>query len=120
MVVSLLFFFFKQKTAYELRISDWSSDVCSSDLWSSAPTCRIHHPHGRSTRPGRLIAPPSVLPSPSALRPEQAGRWSSEPDPAEAVLKPEGWRYLVQAVAGLRWERNHGRSAAGPWSGPGG
>src|SRR3546814_13490521 len=29
------FFFFKQKTAYEMRISDWSSDVCSSDL-----TCR--------------------------------------------------------------------------------
>src|SRR3546814_4746146 len=27
-----LFFFFKQKTAYEVRISDWSSDVCSSDL----------------------------------------------------------------------------------------
>src|SRR3546814_4449547 len=26
------FFFFKQKTAYEMRISDWSSDVCSSDL----------------------------------------------------------------------------------------
>src|SRR3546814_6391757 len=31
-VVVLLFFFFKQKTAYEMRISDWSSDVCSSDL----------------------------------------------------------------------------------------
>src|SRR3546814_15838502 len=29
----VLFFFFKQKTAYELRISDWSSDVCSSDLF---------------------------------------------------------------------------------------
>src|SRR3546814_1886456 len=29
------FFFFKQKTAYEMRISDWSSDVCSSDLVSS-------------------------------------------------------------------------------------
>src|SRR3546814_9848067 len=28
----LMFFFFKQKTAYEMRISDWSSDVCSSDL----------------------------------------------------------------------------------------
>src|SRR3546814_7560075 len=28
----LLFFYFKQKTAYEVRISDWSSDVCSSDL----------------------------------------------------------------------------------------
>src|SRR3546814_5856689 len=31
-IVYLLFFFFKQKTAYEMRISDWSSDVCSSDL----------------------------------------------------------------------------------------
>src|SRR3546814_2159303 len=31
-VIRCLFFFFKQKTAYEMRISDWSSDVCSSDL----------------------------------------------------------------------------------------
>src|SRR3546814_12379777 len=31
-VLFFLFFFFKQKTAYEMRISDWSSDVCSSDL----------------------------------------------------------------------------------------
>src|SRR3546814_4180808 len=30
--LSSFFFFFKQKTAYEMRISDWSSDVCSSDL----------------------------------------------------------------------------------------
>src|SRR3546814_1581948 len=32
--VAAIFFFFKQKTAYEMRISDWSSDVCSSDLHS--------------------------------------------------------------------------------------
>src|SRR3546814_3600355 len=32
MCVSCVCFFFKQKTAYEMRISDWSSDVCSSDL----------------------------------------------------------------------------------------
>src|SRR3546814_6108297 len=32
----VLFFFFKQKTAYGLRISDWSSDVCSSDLGDRA------------------------------------------------------------------------------------
>src|SRR3546814_7413594 len=45
-----LIFFFKQKTAYEMRISDWSSDVCSSDLQrqSSAPpgkrmTDSFHH-----------------------------------------------------------------------------
>src|SRR3546814_1590981 len=31
-MICYLFFFFKQKTAYEMRISDWSSDVCSSDL----------------------------------------------------------------------------------------
>src|SRR3546814_20057918 len=31
-VLCFCFFFFKQKTAYEMRISDWSSDVCSSDL----------------------------------------------------------------------------------------
>src|SRR3546814_6299815 len=33
--MELCFFFFKQKTAYEMRISDWSSDVCSSDLTES-------------------------------------------------------------------------------------
>src|SRR3546814_3344854 len=32
-IVVCIFFFFKQKTAYEMRISDWSSDVCSSDLF---------------------------------------------------------------------------------------
>src|SRR3546814_6585958 len=31
-MIFYVFFFFKQKTAYEMRISDWSSDVCSSDL----------------------------------------------------------------------------------------
>src|SRR3546814_5419385 len=42
-VLSLsFFFFFKQKTAYGLRIRDWSSDVCSSDL---TPHGRWHHRH---------------------------------------------------------------------------
>src|SRR3546814_3543492 len=36
-VVVVLFFVFKQKTAYEMRISDWSSDVCSSDLRGNLP-----------------------------------------------------------------------------------
>src|SRR3546814_8998772 len=34
--IVIVFFFFKQKTAYEMRISDWSSDVCSSDLTVNA------------------------------------------------------------------------------------
>src|SRR3546814_4623717 len=41
--VFAVFFFFKQKTAYEMRISDWSSDVCSSDLLS-APIHASTHP----------------------------------------------------------------------------
>src|SRR3546814_8917738 len=38
-----MFFFFKQKTAYEMRISDWSSDVCSSDLERRAAAFAIPH-----------------------------------------------------------------------------
>src|SRR3546814_4921853 len=38
----MLFFFFKQKTAYEMRISDWSSDVCSSDLVLGAGNLPLH------------------------------------------------------------------------------
>src|SRR3546814_2199597 len=44
----LLFFFFKQKTAYEMRISDWSSDVCSSDLLAANMT-RIAAPSRAKT-----------------------------------------------------------------------
>src|SRR3546814_6753233 len=40
MLLVELFFFVKQKTAYEMRISDWSSDVCSSDL-ASMPIVRL-------------------------------------------------------------------------------
>src|SRR3546814_8637289 len=50
-----LFFFFKQKTAYEMRISDWSSDVCSSDL--GRLLAEVGHPvagvHDRSAHTGR-------------------------------------------------------------------
>src|SRR3546814_7996817 len=38
----IFFFFFKQKTAYEMSISDWSSDVCSSDLGLIAPVLTAH------------------------------------------------------------------------------
>src|SRR3546814_10562686 len=37
------FFFFKQKTAYEMRISDWSSDVCSSDLLDAGTAAAAEH-----------------------------------------------------------------------------
>src|SRR3546814_13425820 len=51
--VYLLIFFFKQKTAYERRISDWSSDVCSSDLYLAGGI----EEHDADTRPiGARIA----------------------------------------------------------------
>src|SRR3546814_6265448 len=43
-----MFFFFKQKTAYEMRISDVSSDVCSSDLLDGLETSRFDERHHRS------------------------------------------------------------------------
>src|SRR3546814_10930216 len=57
-------FFFKQKTAYEMRISDWSSDVCSSDLWDLACiTCgwselspRYFFSNANSTRSCRFLS----------------------------------------------------------------
>src|SRR3546814_9567881 len=53
---SFLFcFFFKQKTAYELRISDWSSDVCSSDLVAGDVTRRDHAGTQRLDDVARLI-----------------------------------------------------------------
>src|SRR3546814_2802640 len=44
------FFFFKQKTAYEMRISDWSSDVCSSDLPSASRAYGGNRPPDRRRR----------------------------------------------------------------------
>src|SRR3546814_6264691 len=41
-------FFFKQKRAYDMRISDWSSDVCSSDLRRDDPSGRPHVIRGRA------------------------------------------------------------------------
>src|SRR3546814_5722769 len=55
-----VFFFFKQKTAYEMRISDWSSDVCSSDLAARPPAGEGRR---RRTSDRRVAAPPSPFPA---------------------------------------------------------
>src|SRR3546814_4159117 len=54
-----LFFFFKQKTAYEMRISDWSSDVCSSDLRCREGDVEVHAgqaPQPESADPAAMVA----------------------------------------------------------------
>src|SRR3546814_3520867 len=52
--VIVCFFCFKQKTAYEMRISDWSSDVCSSDLC----LCRHRLLHGKRSKEKAGRSPP--------------------------------------------------------------
>src|SRR3546814_9011382 len=60
-ILCFFFFFFKQKTAYEMRISDWSSDVCSSDLPAQLPNHGWSHAFGVGGRFGVLWKPtPSV------------------------------------------------------------
>src|SRR3546814_8360939 len=70
-------FFFKQKTAYELRISDWSSDVCSSDLG------RVEHVAVMDLdveilECGRAAAPTQQYADFASLRNEQAGRVATD------------------------------------------
>src|SRR3546814_5744733 len=47
----VLFFYFKQKTAYEMRISEWSSDVCSSDLMMMQQILAFDHEHAHLANP---------------------------------------------------------------------
>src|SRR3546814_1454439 len=51
-----MFFFFKQKTAYEMRISDWSSDVCSSDLHILNENGDRHGDTSRKSAARRIMA----------------------------------------------------------------
>src|SRR3546814_13833803 len=56
-IIILLFFFFKQKTAYEMRISDWSSDVCSSDLGLRPANSPNYSRQRRPRGSGRSVSP---------------------------------------------------------------
>src|SRR3546814_7232547 len=65
MYTCVSFFFFKQKTAYEMRISDWISDVCSSDLVQKARLCKLESDSATLNRVRhRPTPPPSRLKEP--------------------------------------------------------
>src|SRR3546814_5913770 len=71
MKICIYIFFFKQKTAYEMRISDWSSDVCSSDLVSNdASGSSIPQPMMKAISASALgcIARTGLSTPPSAIR----------------------------------------------------
>src|SRR3546814_14383897 len=82
----MLFFLFKQKTAYEMRISDWSSDVCSSDLSVVASAAAISAGTGASWSPKWSGRNKVEYPRSSALR---AWAAQSAPDVAVASWMPK-------------------------------
>src|SRR3546814_16453438 len=73
----IVVFFFKQKTAYEMRISDWSSDVCSSDLDDAGAERRL------------LALPPPLIVRPAA---EEAAE--------EGIVEQRGNRALLDLALG--------------------
>src|SRR3546814_18355369 len=73
-------FFFKRKTAYEMRISDWSSDVCSSDLALAGPAAATALVGARQRRQGRSGMPATDRPADSDRPRRPAGRRLPEPE----------------------------------------
>src|SRR3546814_1335173 len=101
----VFFFFFKQKTAYEMRISDWSSDVCSSDL-AASPIAPISDRRGDT----RGTAMPDVKRKVEVIRvnpqdwPDGTPAWKAEdPELGHDITPAE--RYTSEAFLKLAWER---------------
>src|SRR3546814_19622472 len=96
-VMHFCFFFFKQKTAYERRISDWSSDVCSSDL--SSTRCR------RSSTVRRL----SATSSPRSSRAGTRCSCTSTPNGSPSRVRSEERRVGKECVStcSSRWSPYH-------------
>src|SRR3546814_9187879 len=101
-MICFLVFFFKQKTAYEMRISDWSSDVCSSDLPLAGEQSL---PGGRPCAGGA---------NPGAVESRQVRGWHESArldvhDPAQPLLRSEERRVGKECVSTCRsrWSPNH-------------
>src|SRR3546814_4072409 len=92
----MMFCFFKQKTAYDMRISDWSSDVCSSDL-AFLPRARSTSRQaslGDRCRSGR----PDQLPQAGPARPDGRTRWSCLNRPFAMPEPVHAWKFLNQPI----------------------
>src|SRR3546814_14139433 len=120
-----LFFFFKQKTAYERRISDGSSDVCSSDLargpvrpgaaTAAAAARRIGHLDPRADRRRRAVAragaggggrlPPQPPSIPEWGRGSRAGRHTSPIKTGRAPCRESACRYRYISVVAVSLQK---------------
>src|SRR3546814_1030540 len=102
-VLCCFFFFFKQKTAYEMRISDWSSDVCSSDLIAIGGLSGTGKSTLARTLGDAVGRPPGarILRS-DVLRKRLAGVFAETPLPASGYTA-EASRATYMALDGLAW-----------------
>src|SRR3546814_17332817 len=130
-----MFFFFKQKTAYELRISDWSSDVCSSDLAVVADRDRREpaqlarrqravgdgdpqhvgvqlqvHAVGQAQRLELVFGQLAVDPA-GDLRAELRDALGHEgAESGRASCRERGCQYVWISVGGVRFKKTHNRT----------
>src|SRR3546814_10947187 len=110
----LFFFFFKQKTAYEMRISDWSSDVCSSDLQrATARAIRRSAPetgHGFLREPG-LPHPrrPGCCASGQARQGDRQRRWTR--DKSSRAKRAQEYKALAPVFTWHRAKGLHDRTS---------
>src|SRR3546814_8304998 len=110
-----IFFFFKQQTAYEVRISDWSSDVCSSDLYAANFGKRL-----KGYLELRQFSAESFFNGPHLI--EQLERipaafevWPAHSHPFEQAFRRKFLllsRWLVRIRGKLEWDLTHGLVAA--------
>src|SRR3546814_296934 len=103
--VVLVFFFFKQKTAYEMRISDWSSDVCSSDLRCAEGLGDLqivgHTPPQRGA-PERVVEDSGAEARQHRLRPDFEEAVATEcGEAAHAVLEPHRPARMLAPMAAV-------------------
>src|SRR3546814_2865827 len=104
----LLFIFFKQKTAYEVRISDWSSDVCSSDLSRgrvSGKPFRLSKRNRREGGHGQAHRQPAL----SWRHPRSAGRPFPSAELCDRARRSEERRVGKECVSTFRsrWSPDH-------------
>src|SRR3546814_5012030 len=104
MFCCVVFVFFKQKTAYEMRISDWSSDVCSSDLAVAHRPCpRTHlaHPLGVLAPRPLLSGKPRLLCVVHAERADDRGFASLANQPTSRGVAVVGFLHVDEQAGPL-------------------
>src|SRR3546814_1234598 len=103
------FFFFKQKTAYEMRISDWSSDVCSSDLFGLVAFGRVPAMLNFTAGSANLLSACRAAEIATVYTSRRFVEQAKLEEVAAALARPEERRVGKECVSTgrSRWSPNH-------------